>query len=161
MALGAMRQKKAFTPVKLQITSMMDMFTIILIFLLFSFSDQPEITGMEKGMELPDSISEMNHMDTLKVILSKETLSIGDKVIAKVKNGEIVGLNPIDLKSSEVFKELEACLKNNPPEAEKYNDARPILFLCDRKMSFKTVNQVTKTAAMAGFPNFQFAVLNK
>jgi biopolymer transport protein ExbD len=161
MALGGMRHKKSFTPVKLQITSMMDMFTIILIFLLFSFSDKPEITGMEKSMELPDSISEMNHMDNLKVILSTENLKIGDKIIAKVKDGNIVGLDPKDLKSSEVFRELQACIKNNPVEHRDKEDSKPILFLCDKKLPFKTINHITKTAAMAGFPNFQFAVLNK
>ena len=39
MALGNMRSRdKKFVPPKLMITSMMDMFTIILIFLLFQFS---------------------------------------------------------------------------------------------------------------------------
>ena len=39
MALGqALKGRKSFTPPALQITSMMDMFTIIVFFLLFSYS---------------------------------------------------------------------------------------------------------------------------
>ena len=49
MALGKRRKGAGqFVPPKLQITSMMDMFTIILIFLLFSFSDKPETITLDK-----------------------------------------------------------------------------------------------------------------
>ncbi len=36
-----------------------------------------------------------------------------------------------------------------------------ILLLCDRRLPFKTINHITKTAALAGFPNFQLAVLKR
>ena len=165
MALGRMRKGTgSFVPPKLQITSMMDMFTIILIFLLFSFSSKPEVTGLDKNMKLPNSSSEMDHMECIKLVLSTEHLKIGDKVIADVKDGEVLGLNSKDLKGSDVFRELEAYSKQKRAEkkdATEGNEPEPLLFFCDKRLPFKTINNITKTAAMAGFPNFQFAVLKK
>jgi len=67
MALGKIRKHNgSFVPPKLQITSMMDMFTIILIFLLFSFSSKPEVTGLDKHMELPASTAKMDHTENHK-----------------------------------------------------------------------------------------------
>ena len=165
MALGRMRKGTgSFVPPKLNITSMMDMFTIILIFLLFSFSSKPEVTGLDKDMKLPNSTSEMDHMENVKLILSTEHLKIGDKIIAKVKDGEVMGLNSKDLKSSNVFRELESYSKQRLAEKKENQageDPDPLLFFCDKRLPFKTINNITKTAALAGFPNFQFAVLKK
>ena len=163
MALGRMRKGTAsFVPPKLQITSMMDMFTIILIFLLFSFSSKPEVTGLDKNMKLPTSSSEMDHMENVKLILSTEHLKIGDKVIADVKDGAVLGLDDKNLKGSAVFHELKAYAEEKKAaRKEGETEPDPLLFFCDKRLPFKTINNITKTAAMAGFPNFQFAVLKK
>ena len=36
-----------------------------------------------------------------------------------------------------------------------------VLFLCDRSHSFRTINTVIKAAGLAGYPNFQFGVLEE
>ncbi len=36
-----------------------------------------------------------------------------------------------------------------------------ILLLCDKRHSFKTINDIVKIAALAGYPNFQFGVLKE
>ena len=41
-----------------------------------------------------------------------------------------------------------------PKESQQH-----LLFFCDRALPFKTINQVVKTAALAGYANFQLAVL--
>ena len=71
MALGKkkMRSQK-FVPPKLMLTSMMDMFTIILIFLLFSFSEHPEDLKLDKDLELPTSTAEGEYQETIKICSS-------------------------------------------------------------------------------------------
>ena len=138
---------------------MMDMFTIILIFLLFSFSSESELAGLDKDMQLPQSTSKTDFQDTIKLVLSQSTLKMGDEVVAQIENNVVVGLDPENLKSSGLYIRLAHRSetlneKNTGPE-----EPRPILLLCDRRLPFKTINQITKTAALAGFPNFQFAVL--
>jgi hypothetical protein len=36
-----------------------------------------------------------------------------------------------------------------------------VLLLCDRHVPFSLLSKVLRTAAMAGYPNFRFAVMRK
>jgi biopolymer transport protein ExbD len=155
------RAGRSFSPPKLNITSMMDMFTIILIFLLFSFSSKPELTGLDKNMELPQSTAKTDFQETIKLILSRSTLKMGDQILATLDHDSIVGLNPKDLKSSDLYRELSNWAETSPDRVNDQTDPQPILLLCDRRLPFKTINHITKTAALAGFPNFQLAVLKR
>jgi len=162
MSLGVKRKRLAEQAApKLQITSMMDMFTIILIFLLFSFSDNPEKMTLDKNLDLPQSTSKADYRDSIRLSVSNNVLKIGDRVVAKIKNGNVIGLNPDKLEKSLLYKRLKE--ENRKLEKGPGNDEKKshILFLCDKHLSFKTINNIIKTAGMAGFPDFQFAVLKK
>jgi biopolymer transport protein ExbD len=155
------RAGRSFSPPKLNITSMMDMFTIILIFLLFSFSSKPELTGLDKDMQLPQSTAKTDLQENIKLILSRSTLKLGDQILAKLDQDTIVGLDPKDLKSSDLYRELSNWAKMSAARENEETEPQPILLLCDRRLPFKTINHITKTAALAGFPNFQLAVLKR
>ena len=163
MALGRRRKTEKFVPPKLQITSMMDMFTIILIFLLFSFSDRPETLSIEKDLNLPVSTAKIDYNDNVRLVLSRNNLRLGDEIIARVKDGKVVGLNPDQPKESELFKRLSSFRKKEVEAKESKSDKKDdtVLFLCDKRLDFSTINSVIKTAGMAGYPNFQFGVLKK
>lgn len=159
MALGdRRRQNKKYSPPKLMLTSMMDMFTIILIFLLFSFSENPETLKLGKELELPHSTVESGYNEAVKIVLTKTELRLNDEVMSDVKNKSITGLPPEDLKSSALFTRLKTYRETDKMENETTTPPH-ILFLCDENYSFDTINSVIKTAGMAGYPNFQFAVL--
>jgi len=160
MALGQRRyQRKSFVIPKLQITSMMDMFTIILIFLLFSFSDNPEKLNIEKGMILPKSTSQMDCSKNITVSLSSNSLKVDNQHIADVNQGEIQDFDHQHPEKSELYKHLLTLRHNIDPQKNQDNSA--IVIFCDQHLPYKTINQVVKTSGMAGFPNFQFAVLKK
>lgn len=161
MALGDRRRKKQkYLPPKLMLTSMMDMFTIILIFLLFSFSENPETLNLGKNLDLPRSNSQAGYQQAIKIVLSKTELLVNDEVMAEVQNHEIVGLPVEDLKSSSLFQRLKTYRETNKLE-DSEAEAQHVLFMCDKTHSFTTINTVIKTAGLAGFPNFQFAVLEE
>ena len=160
MALGQRRyQRKAFVIPKLQITSMMDMFTIILIFLLFSFSDNPEKLSIEKGMILPKSTSQMDCDKNITLTLASDSLKIGDQHIAKVQQGIILGFDKKHPENSSLYKHLLAL--RHDLEQKDSKDKSSIVIFCDQRLPYKTIHQVVKTSGMAGFPHFQFAVLKK
>lgn len=164
MALGRRRKSiKKFIPPKLMLTSMMDMFTIILIFLLFSFSDNPETLTLDKDLELPRSSTEAGYDKTVKIVLSKNELRLDDEKIYEVHNRKIAELSTADLQSSTLFQRLKSRRNEQTavPDGEAPQQAPHILFLCDQSYAFKTINSVIKTAGMAGYPNFQFAVLQE
>lgn len=162
MALGKMRrERQGFVPPKLQITSMMDMFTIILIFLLFSFSDNPETISIDKDVQLPKSTAKMDYSDNIRITLSQQSVKIGDEVVASIENGRVVGIDADKPEESLLFKKLKKLEERTPTEKVKTGNSRHILFFCDRRLSFKTINGIIKTAGSAGYPNFQFAVLKQ
>lgn len=177
MALVQIR-RETFVPPKLQITAMMDMFTIIVFFLLFSFSDKPQEIELDADLALPSSIAQRSVENTVKLFLSENKLKIDETVIAQLKDGKIVGFNADKPEESVLYKRLKEQFelkqsKVTPASVEAANQtlssatgeakkAQPhLLFFCDKDISFKTINQITMTAAMAGFPNFQFAVLEE
>lgn len=162
MALGRRRKSsRTFVPPKLMLTSMMDMFTIILIFLLFSFSESPEKIKLGEDLQLPRSTAEVKYQQALKIILTKTELRINDEVMAKVNHQEIEGLSSKDLQSSELYKRLKHFRAEAQAKENEKKDSPHVLFLCDKSHSFKTINSVIKTTGMAGYPNFQFGVLEE
>jgi hypothetical protein len=140
---------------------MMDMFTIILIFLLFSFSEEPEKLKIGKDLELPRSTAEVGYQKALKIILTKSELRIDDEVMAQVKDHRIVGLKPQELEASAFYQRLKGARAGATPEGSQGQETTHVLFLCDKSHSFKTINNVIKTAGLAGYPNFQFGVLEE
>jgi len=162
MALGKRkRRKEQFIPPKLQITSMMDMFTIILIFLLFSFSDKPETMKLEKNLELPVSTAKLDYNENIKLVLSQNSLYLGDEKIAWIKYGKIEGLHSLHLEELKLYSELKTYREEKKADAAETSKEESILFLCDKRLEFKTINNIIKTAGLAGYPNFQFGVLKK
>ncbi len=166
MALGDNRRKrKSFAAPKLMLTSMMDMFTIVLIFLLFSFSERVETIKIDSELELPRSSTKMDYDKNLKLVLTKSSLMLDDEIIAELDNGELRGFDQKDLKASILYTRLKDHYENSKKTAEENPEVKPgnqgIIFLCDKSHEFKTINQVMKTAGLAGYPNFQFAVLQE
>jgi predicted SprT family Zn-dependent metalloprotease len=140
---------------------MMDMFTIILIFLLFSFSEQPENLTLGKDLELPRSTADTEYQQAVKIILTKNELRVNDDIMAQVQNQQIVGLAPHDLASSTLFKRLKRYRTGLAAEKDADQKIPHVLFLCDKSHSFQTINSVIKTSGLAGYPNFQFGVLEE
>jgi biopolymer transport protein ExbD len=163
MALGRDRHgRRKSVPPKLMLTSMMDMFTIILIFLLFSFSESPEKLKLDKNLELPRSNTEAGYSQALKIVLTKTDLRVEDEPLAVVQDRRIVGLSPEDLTASTLYRHLKTHREKQTAEDPSSGAGPPhVLFLCDQSHSFKTINQVIKTAGVAGYPHFQFAVLEE
>lgn len=154
MALGR-SNKKPFNPPKLQLTSMMDMFTIILIFLLFSFSNNPEQMSLDGQMKLPESTSKLDYKDSIRLVLTKDELKLDGKVVATIKGDEVIGLDKL-YDALKNYRDVADSLKQDVKIVERKEH---ILFLCDKDHSFKVVNTIVKTAGKAGYPNFQFGVV--
>lgn len=168
MAITDRKKRKSFAEPKLMLTSMMDMFTIVLIFLLFSFSDRVEKIKLDDQLELPRSSAKIDYDKNLKLTLTKSSLMLDDEIIAELSNGEIKGLDQKDLKKSilyarlkEHYEESKMAEEENPENPEEKPKSNELIFLCDKSHEFKLINQVIKTAGLAGYPNFQFGVLQK
>jgi len=158
---------------------MMDMFTIIVFFLLFSYAEKPDEIEMSSDIELPVSSTQMDYDNTIKVFLSPSSVKIEEEVVASIEKDTIVGFDPKQPQISNLYKTLEKLRKQRIEEqamkataegasktadgvteqskAEEANKPQ-VLFFCDKTVPFKVINTVMKTIGMVGYPNMQFAV---
>jgi biopolymer transport protein ExbD len=165
MALGqVLQQRKSFKPPALQITSMMDMFTIIVFFLLFSYSDKPDEFDISSDLELPASSAHIDYKNSIQLYISSADIKVNEETIGTLTNFQVDGLNANNIEASSLFKALSQLNKEstNTVLAELLTDEEPapkhVLVFCDKAIPFKTLNLIVKTAGMAGFTNFQLAV---
>lgn len=118
---------------------------------------------MDKELDLPTSSAELEYQQAAKIVLSRKELLLNDEVMALVEGNQIVGLDPDALEQSNLYQRLKSYRSEQQAAVQSTNDdpnqIRHVLFLCDKSFSFKVINSVIKTAGMAGYPNFQFAVL--
>ncbi|MFM6927658.1 MAG: ExbD/TolR family protein [Bdellovibrio sp.] len=144
----------------LNITSMTDMFTILLVFLLQTYSTSDVEIIPESGLRLPASASSANPVDAIKISLSHEALKLDKDKIADVKNEDFL---PQDLESTDtnfikpLFEKLDQLAKNSSDKA--YVKEGKILLQADKELPYATLRKVMYTASMAGFPQLKLVTL--
>jgi len=154
---------------KLNITSLLDMFTIMLLFLLVNFSSRDELTNIHPDVDLPESTAELDSIKAIDVVLTKEQLLLENKVIMKLKKGKF----PQDSLEGDQIKPFYKALvelkkKNSKFESRKKSEKAldkksydVILFQSDQTMAFNMIDKIMMTTAQAGYEKFKFAVLQK
>lgn len=165
---------KAKSTFGLNITSMTDMFTILLVFLLQTYSTAEVNISPDLGQSLPLSSSEANPIFAVEVSITKDVLKIDNKVIANLKNMDFERKD-IDGNDSNfilpLFKALEETTKLEKEKDEKYLAGEStkranigilegrILMKADSELSYQTVRKIMYTASMAGFPKLKLATV--
>lgn len=158
-------QRKRFKPeiknqsFSLNITSMTDMFTILLVFLLQSFASADVQIDPVEGLHLPTSNTEKNPVNGVKIIITQNELIIEKEKLAQIKNNQVDSA-AIDAKDSNFIKPLFAALQkiNKEAVAGKEKPGK-ILFQADQEIPYSTIRKVMYTASMAGFPNLKLVTV--
>ena len=81
--------KRSPSTFKIQITSMVDMFVILLVFLLKSYSTSPVNISPNANLTLPASSSTKDPVDVLKLVVSKAGIFVDDKKVLELHDGKI------------------------------------------------------------------------
>jgi len=158
----------------LNITSMTDMFTIMLVFLLQTYSNAEIQVSPDMGQALPVSSSDANPVMSLQVSLTRSELKIEDRVIASLQNDEFSGKD-IDPHDSNfilpLFQELSRIAKEEKQKDEDFQSGAQtkransgilngkILVKADQNLSYGVLRKVMYTASMAGFPKMKMATV--
>lgn len=145
------KKNQSFT---LNITSMTDMFTIMLVFLLQSFAAGEVNIEPVAGIRLPQSSTEKNPVDGVKLSISPTELKFDQKVVALIKNQNIDSAS-IDNNDSNFIKPLFDELQKFNKENEKLAKTGKILLQADQELPYSTLRKVMYTASMAGFPKLK------
>lgn len=146
----------------LNITSMTDMFTILLVFLLQTYSTSDVQLIPEPGVRLPTSASMTNPVESIKVVVSKDLVKIDDNKIADMKD---MNFESKDLDANDknfilpLFTELEKISKDEKLKENPAVKEGRILLQADAALPYSVLRKVMYTASMAGFPQLKLVTL--
>jgi biopolymer transport protein TolR len=131
------------------LTSMVDVLSVLLFFLLAIYSGGGFLTVLPDGLKLPDSKTTMNLTRQLEVAVLK------DKILLE---GAVVGDDPAAFLANQelVLPGLQAALAAKTP-AEGAAETR-ITIEADRDIPFRLLKKVIYTADQAGFRKQSLAV---
>ena len=142
---------------KMNLTSLMDVFTILVFFLLVN-SGSVEILDAPKEVQLPVSQVETKPRETVVIFISPEEILVQGRSagsVADVLIGELVPLDNVRARLTE--------LKDNIIGTSTMAVAatREVTILADKSVPFTVVRQIMSTCTSAGYENVSLAVVQK
>ncbi|MES2768986.1 MAG: biopolymer transporter ExbD [Bdellovibrionota bacterium] len=160
------RKKKLPQNFKIQITSMVDMFVILLVFLIKSYSTSPVQIAPSADIRLPPSESTTNPVDVLKLMVSKSGVYVEGQKVIDLTEGQI-DKKYVDGSDTnyipELFKFLDAEAKKTQDIAKVNSTVTfegKILVQADKDLAYEMLRKVMHTSAVAGYSDVKFAVIS-
>ncbi len=139
----------------LNLTSMMDMFTIILVFLLKTYSTEGNLIHPSENLTLPKSSTEQVPQTALNVIVSKETIVVENEVVEQVSN---VRAQPGVMIES--LRETLTFYADHAKEMEERWGSQfsgMITVQGDKDLEYWILVKVLFTCGQSGYPNLRLA----
>jgi biopolymer transport protein ExbD len=146
------RSRKKPTPMNL--TSLMDVFTILVFFLLTN-SASNEALEAPKSIELPSSVVETKPQETVVVLVTNENILVQGIVVANTE--EVINSKSIVVES--IKKEL--LLQRSKAIGAKTSEEPEVNLLADRKIPFSLLKKIMSSCTSAGYSKISLAVIQK
>lgn len=152
---------------KIQITSMVDMFVILLVFLLKSYSTSPVNITPNGQLQLPSSTSTKDPTDVLKLVVSKAGIFVEDKKVVELNEGRL-DVKDMDASDTQFIRSLYAELDTQAQKSKsiaKVNEEvefdGKVIMQADRSLPYELLRKIMYTSMMAGYSDVKIAVMSK
>lgn len=132
-----------------QLTSLIDVMTILLVFLLKNFSVEGELITPSKDLELPTSTIEKKAEPMFTVQISKNDLMVDGKPVTTVSS------------FAESDSLLIAPFFNAIEGYAKFSVRKEVMIEADRELPFNIIKRVMFTCSKAGFKDFSILVVQE
>ncbi len=156
------RRKRSDGVVKLNITSMIDMFTLMVVFLLKNFSAQGQLVTPARGLVLPTSSVEKTVGEALSVKISQKNIMVENTVVLDSAAFEELK-NQKDFLIRPLYKELSVHAKMARQSAALFNTSFSgrISIQGDVEIPYNILTRVMYTCGQAGYPVMNLVVYRK
>lgn len=177
-------RKKLGGGFELQLTSMMDVLVIIVVFLLKSYAASMNTFSTVPGLEMPISKSQDEPYDSLQVIITPEAITYDNQRIVEFQQTSAsIGSNDAkyEFKATDLdegnhrIKSLYEVLVKTRDQGEylrarstaRDKDGKPLPFdgilaiQADKRVNYDTIRKVMYTAASAGFKTFRLLAIKR
>ena len=142
---------------RMNLTSLMDVFTILVFFLLVN-SGSVEVVEAPKDVKLPESRVESKPRETVIISISPEDILIQGMLAGTVDDILEGDSEPLDKVRARLAELKENVIGIN---TQVVADTREVTILADRSVPFTVVKQVMSTCTGAGYENVSLAVIKK
>ncbi len=149
--------RKRLQITKMNLTSLMDVFTILVFFLLVN-SGSPEVMEAPDGMELPESTVEAKPRETVVVHIDNDHVLVQGVAVAEVAaiaRNEEGSMNGILARLAEIDDRVIG------PATRQVAEAKEVTILADRTTPFDIVRRVMSTCTSHGYEKLSLAVIQK
>jgi biopolymer transport protein ExbD len=142
----------------INLVSMMDIFTILVFFLLVNSSDV-EVLPSAKDIVLPDSTAEVKARESVVVLLTDTQVLVQGRAVAEIA--------AVDASNAVIIPELKAALEEQTSRAilaVEGDDAvadREVTIMGDREIPYSLLKKVMATCTAAEYGRLSLAVLQK
>lgn len=158
---GLRRKKEVLD---LDITSLLDILVILLVFLLRSYDSTGVILNIPKDISLPTSQSKSINQQGVVVQVSPTTIWVDDKEIlntedpsgARAAKGKVITplYDELVTKKNEIKR-----IAQMTPNAEKFSGL--VNLVIDKSLKYSYVKKLMHTCASAGYQKYKFVVMGQ
>ena len=142
---------------KMNLTSLMDVFTILVFFLLVN-SGSVELVEAPKDVKLPESLEESKPRETVVISVSPEDVLVQGKAVARVADileGEAATLDPLAARLAELKENIVG------PATMSVAESQEVTILADKSVPFIVVRRIMSACTGEGYENVSLAVIQK
>ncbi len=155
-------KERKHSSISLNLTPMIDMFTILVVFLLKNYSSTGYVGNVAQNLRLPTSTSQKQPQAVLTVAVTQKYMLVEGK--------EVEAVGPADMTSQNMLlTDLYASLKKEADkglEIERLSKgANPfrgeMMIQADKSIPFRLLEKIMYTAGQAGYNTINLEVLQK
>jgi biopolymer transport protein ExbD len=153
------KRKGGPTDVSLQITSMADIFMILLVFLLKNYSASMTNLAPTAQLSLPEVVatSKSTPKESLKIEISQDAILVDQKPAVALQNFEFPASEIQNPTGSETISRLMKEQRELKPEPNRESS---VVVMADQRAPYATIKRVIASAAGAGFIDLQLVVVD-
>jgi biopolymer transport protein ExbD len=149
------RNKKKVT--SLNLTSLMDVFTILVFFLLFHSSGS-EVLEAPKQIKLPDSVVEARPRETVVILVTSENVLV--QGVAVISTVELLDAKVGNV--AQITQRLDQLERNIIGISTKTVVAsKEVTILADKTIPFRVLKTIMSTCTLSGYGRISLAVTRK
>ena len=165
MARKKRKEREAEGEIKeLNITAMMDIMTIILVFLIKSYTASSVTITPSEDIRPPLSSTRLTPKDTIAITVTPRHIMVGDKVKATLEKNmqpradEMQGklILPVDAALKKEVEKLKYIAERNPSAPFMHE----VSIIGDRKIPYEVLSSVLYTAGQNELENLRFVVIS-
>lgn len=141
----------------LNLVSLMDIFTILVFFLLVNSSDVETLPN-SKDLQLPESIAEKKAKETVVILIGEVDILVQGRVVAKVADVAAQSGNDIPALRQALLSQNDRVLRR---DARTDIAGREVTIMGDKEIPYSVLKKVMATCTESDYGQISLAVLQK